>query len=308
MAFNARRTLTYGLGSLWIVDALLKLQPAMYHAFLISNVLAPAATDSQPAWLYHVMLAGAKWWVHLGILSNIVNFGIELIIGILILWGPDRVMGRTGLWLSCAWGIVLWVFAEGLGGLVSGSPTIIQGSPGSIPFYLVAAVLLLAPKTLWTKENRSRLARWGFGGFWLLGLLWQVLPSSGFWTGPGLAAQFGDVTMNGPEPAWLQMTINALVISAQTHPVLDNAIFSLIMALIAILNFWNPEATITHIVEFAWLLFLWAIPQAFGTLLTGTGTDPGMMWPYALLIVALAWPTQPMSTTKPVSVTAKNAP
>lgn len=310
MPFDRRRALRYGLGSLWIFDALLKLQPAMFHAFLISNVLAPAATDSQPAWLFNLMMAGAKLWVHLGTWSSVLNFSVELLLGVLILLGPTRPAGRAGLWLSIFWGAVLWVFAEGLGGLVSGSPTIIQGSPGSAPFYMLAAGLLLAPRASWAEERIRRAARWGLGGFWLVAFFWQVLPSSGFWSGQGLAAQFGDVTMNGQEPRWLQMAINAMVMSSQAHPVPENALYSAILLLLAGLSIWAPRARLTWLLEFGWLLFLWAIPQAFGTLLTGTGTDPGMMWPFALLAVTLLGGSRRAAAkhSRDPAVTAKNAP
>ncbi len=293
-----RRFLVYGLGSLWMLDGLLKIQPAMFHAFLVSNVLAPAATDSQPHWLASLMMRGALLWIHMGVWSNWLNFGIEFLIGLLILWGPERVWGRAGLWLSLGWGAVVWIFAEGLGGLVSGSPTFLQGSPGSIPFYALAAILLLLPAQLWSGGQLQRAARYGLGLFWLLAFIWQVLPSSGFWTGTGLAAQFGDVTMNGPEPAWLQMAINAMVVSSTSHPIMENALYSAILLSLAVLTIWRPHSRSTWLLGTLWVGFVWAVPQAFGTLFSGTGTDPGMIAPFALLVLTLI----PRSAPTPAAI------
>ncbi|PSR27088.1 MAG: hypothetical protein C7B47_09270 [Sulfobacillus thermosulfidooxidans] len=287
MPFDRRRALTYGLGLLWIFDALLKIQPDMFHALLIANVLAPAATDSQPPWLFHIMTQGARLWISLGMLSNVLLFIIEALIGLLILKGPDSRAGRLGLWLSLFWGAVVWIFAEGLGGLVSGSPSFIQGSPGSIPFYAMAAMLLLQRKDWWTEQRIYNVARYGLAIFWFITFLWEVLPSSGFWTPQGLAAQFGDITMNGNEPTLLQMAINAMVITSQLHPVLENAIYSAILLILALLSLFRPKSRWTWLLTGAWLFFIWAIPQAFGTLFSGTGTDPGMILPFALLIWTL---------------------
>ncbi len=287
MPFDRRRSLAYGLGILWIFDALLKVQPAMFHSLLVADVLAPAATDSQPPWLFHLMMDGARIWIHLGIVSNILNFLIEAVIGILILKGPDTSKGRLGLWISLVWGAIVWVGAEGFGGLFTGSPSVIQGSPGSIPFYAIAAILLLINKDWWTEEHIYQALRYGLAIFWFIAFIWQILPSSGFWTANGLAAQFGDVTMNGGEPAFLQMAINAMVMSSQLHPVLENGIYSAILLLLSLISFFWPKSRWTAVMTGAWMIFLWAIPQAFGTLLSGTGTDPGMILPFTLLFWTL---------------------
>lgn len=287
MPFDRRRALSYGLGILWIIDALLKIQPDMFRSLLIVNVLGPAATNSQPPWLFHIMIQGARLWIHMGVLSNILLFLIEAVIGILILRGPDKTAGRWGLWMSLGWGAAVWVLAEGMGGLVTGSPSVIQGSPGSIPFYMLGAILLLVRREWWTEDHIYRVARWGLSIFWAITFIWQVLPSSGFWTPTGLGAQFGDITMNGNEPAILQMAINAMVMTSQLHPVLENAIYSAILLLLALLSYFRPQSRLTRVITAVWLLFIWAIPQAFGTLFSGTGTDPGMALPLALLIWTL---------------------
>ncbi len=293
MPFDRRRALAYGLGILWIFDSLLKIQPAMFHSLLVVNVLAPAATDSQPPWLFHIMMEGARLWIHLGVVANILNFLIEAVIGILILKGPDTTSGRWGLWISLIWGAIVWIGAEGLGGLVTGSPSVIQGSPGSIPFYAAAAILLLVRKDWWTEEHVYQVARYGLAIFWFIAFIWEVLPSSGFWTPNGLAAQFGDITMNGNEPTILQMAINAMVISSQLHPVLENGIYSAILLVLSLLSFFRPKSRWTAIITGVWMIFLWAVPQAFGTLLSGTGTDPGMFLPFTLLAWTLLGPQFP---------------
>ncbi|HBQ94673.1 MAG TPA: hypothetical protein DD856_06195 [Sulfobacillus sp.] len=99
--------------------------------------------------------------------------------------------------------------------------------------------------------------------------------------------------MNGNEPTILQMAINAMVISSQLHPVLENGIYSAILLVLSLLSFFRPKSRWTAIITGVWMIFLWAVPQAFGTLLSGTGTDPGMFLPFTLLAWTLLGPQFP---------------
>lgn len=282
IAQNLRRRLARGLAVLWLFDALLKLQPSMRTSSLIVNDLAPAAANGQPAWLYHLIIHGAVWWATLAPWDSYAAFVFELALAVAIWKGPDTRWGRRGIFLSLGWSLVLWTFAEGLGSILTDSPSVISGTPGSSPFYFLSGLLLLMPLSRWAAPATPRLFRQAAALFWAASALVQCLPT--FWTSSGLGGVFGDVTMNGPQPPWEQRLINAMVMAAVSHPVALNVLLVGIMAALAY-AFWSARLGKTAATMLgAWLAFIWAIPQAFGGLFTGSGTDPGMVFPLSLLL------------------------
>ncbi|MCL5115544.1 MAG: hypothetical protein M1272_00100 [Firmicutes bacterium] len=269
------RVLRWGFGLLWIIDGLLKLQPAMFTGNLISNVVGANATDNQPNWLYHLMIGGANVW-HAGLPYTTIAMALfEMALGVGLIALRGRAL-RLTLWTVIAWSVVVWVMAEGMGGVLTGSPAFPGDSPGSTPFYVMGALLLLYPH--WVTP---RFHRWA-GAFWGAAALVQCLPYN--WTASNLAGIFGNVTMNGSEPAWVDRLNNAFIVLGFHHPVSINAILVLVMAVLAIGygtgRIQGPIWTLTIL----WLVFLWAVPQAFGTLFTGTGTDLGNEFPLILLL------------------------
>lgn len=284
-----RRLLARSLSALWIIDAFLKLQPGMFTPRIIANVLAPAAVDEQPQWLAAVMQAGDTLWAQHMAVAEIATFLIELSIGLLI-WraaGQNRA-SRLGLWLSIGWGLIVWVFAEGLGGILTGDASFLAGAPGSALVYMAMAGLLLVPVSRWQSGQVAQWLRYGLGVFWLVMAVWQGLPHGPFWTGPGMGGIFGNITMNGPEPVLLQQMINDMVLSGMGHPVLYNGVFVAIMLVLGVAYLSPRRGRIILVVNMLFLAFAWAVPQAFGGLFTGTGTDPGLYVPLAVLTY-IAW-------------------
>lgn len=276
-----QRVLRWGFGILWVVDGLLKLQPGMFTSNLVINVLGANATDNQPRWLYHLMIGGANVW-HGGLPWTTIAMALwEMAIGV----GIIRLTGRklsTLLWLTLAWCLVVWVMAEGMGGVLSGNPTFPGDAPGSTPFYAVGVLLLLYPH--WLKPTFYRWA----GAFWGVAALVQCLPAN--WSASNLAGIFGNVTMNGFEPTWVDRLNNAFILLGFHHPVAINLIFIVVMAVLAVGYGMGRIKGPIWILTIVWLALLWAIPQAFGTLFTGTGTDLGNEFPLVLLLWAARWP------------------
>lgn len=292
-----RLVLSRGLSVLWLFDALLKLQPSMFTSQLIVNVIAPSAADNQPPWLHHLMIAGARSWYHWLPWST---FGILLVEGFLAwaAWrGPDDRLGRLGLNVSIIWAIVVWIMAEGLGGLLTSSPSLMTNAPGSAPLYAVIAGILLLPPAIWRSPRFYAKLRRGLSLFFLAAALIQTFPT--FWTAPGAGGIFGDITMNGNEPVAMQQLINALVLMSMRAPILLNLIFISIMVYIAFALWQGTLTGPARLVIVLWLAFIWIAPQAMGGLLTGSGTDPGVEFPLALLL-SLIWqsPTQLTESVK----------
>jgi hypothetical protein len=95
----------YGLGVLWLVDALLQARPVMFTSIgLGDNALLPAA-HGQSDWIAGPMLWGAGMWADHSIAWNAVAVAPKLLIGCLLFAGRRRPSwGRAGLVLSVVWG------------------------------------------------------------------------------------------------------------------------------------------------------------------------------------------------------------
>jgi hypothetical protein len=286
---HPQRLLAYGLAGLWIVSGLLQAQPALFSSAIMVNVLVPVV-EREPAWFSHVVLWGDKLWSsHLASANLAVVVG-EIGLGLIISLGPFRKTGRVGLWLSIVWSLIVWCFGEGFGGILTGNASMIYQFPGPAVLYGLIAGLLLLPQAWWTEDKVRRGVTMGIGWLWIMGAVLQALPAAGFWTGSRLAGLFGDVTMAGGEPAGIARLINVMIQVTLGHPFVSNVLLVLIMAALGIGWLKNPGSRWLRTATWVWLLFLWMVPQAFGTLFTGTATNPGMVWPLALLIVVAARP------------------
>jgi hypothetical protein len=289
-----RGLLATGLAALWSLDALLKLQPAMFSAALFVNVLGPTAVDGQPPWLYRLLSWFDGLWVRHMAVADLGVFLVEAAIAGLLWLGPDRRVGRAGLWALVAWGTLVWVLGEGLGGLVSGDATVLTEAPGASLLYVGAAVLLLLPDAAWRSGRVHRWLAVGMGVFWLLGAALQAQPD--FWTAPGLGGVFGDVTMNGPQPEFLAILTNAMLVLAFRAPVALNAALILVMLVLALALLTGAWRRGAEGLAIAFGLFMWACAQGFGGLWTGTATDPGSAVPVTLLtLLALQALTEAMA-------------
>jgi hypothetical protein len=275
-----RRVLTAALGALWFVDSFLQMQPGMFTMDMISTIMQPTL-QGQPAWLQHLI----NWSIHL--VTPHVGWwnwgfaGIQFIIAFLLLSGRPRAV-RAGLVVSVVWGIVVWVFGEGLGGILTGSATMLTGAPGSVILYVWIALLLLLPDASWNLADRFSLVRDGAAVLWLLAAVAQAL--GGYWTSLALSSVFqSNASM---QPGWLAAVINPVVAEAAHAPVLLNAVFVAVMAVVGLLT-WGTSARVWAFwVGWLFLLFVWIFGQGLGMVLTGMGTDPNAAPLWALLM----WP------------------
>jgi hypothetical protein len=297
-----RARLRMGLAGLWMVNGLLMLQPAVLTPMLFIDVLGPNEAVREPGWFRHIALWGVHFWLRDPRAGSLVIAVGQLALGAVIGVGRERWWGRAGLLVSVVWGLIVWIFAEGLGGLLTGNASMVLTMPGPAPFLMAAAILLLVPRDLWVDGTVARRVRQGMGWLWLMAAGLQALPSAGYWTGSRLAGLFGDVTMYGTQPPILAQMINAMIMTTMTHAVIDNLILVLIMAGLAYAWLLRPMTPRLVAVTLVWLGFLWVVPQAFGTLFTGTAISPGMEWALALLLVAAVDPRQEAGSRTGTSV------
>ncbi len=135
---DARRRLQLALAALWLLDALLQVQPFMFTPSFATGVLAPAA-DGNPGWIAASIVWASGVVAHAPVLLNTGFAGLQLAIGLGIAW---RRSLKPALAVSIAWSALVWWFGEGLGGLLSGRADALTGAPGAVLLYAVLAVLV----------------------------------------------------------------------------------------------------------------------------------------------------------------------
>lgn len=113
MTALSRRHLQIALGLLWLLDAVLECQPAMFQAdffgkMLMMNMSAP------PAWLWNLITDIEPTVTTHPTATNTVAVAVQFAIGLGLLWRPTV---RPALALSIPWALVVWLFGEMAGGL-----------------------------------------------------------------------------------------------------------------------------------------------------------------------------------------------
>lgn len=276
-----RQALRMGFGILWVLDALLQLQPGMFQMDMISDIMQPAATG-EPSWLAHsINFSIAVVTPHL-VAFNLLVVALQAAIGILLLTG--RV--RSGAWLAIVWSALVWWFGEGLGQLLTGSATFLSGAPGSVFLYGLAAVLLLLPdEGWWVTVGRRRLPVPAAvaGAVFLLGAGLQANPL--FFTGLGLASPFGQGAMMS-QPHAIQTTLGWMANLSGSAPVLLNVAWIVVLVALTLALVFAPGAKSTLYAALVVLFVVWWFGQDVGGLLTGMATDPNTAVPLALLVWA----------------------
>ncbi len=270
MERRIERILTLCLGGFWLLDGILQLQPAMFTSAFVSNVLSPNLQDQPPIIANSIALGIRLWSFHMA-WSNLASAIIQLLIGVLLLLPLFENVKRFGLWLSAAWALIIWIFAEGLGNLMTGHATFYTGAPGAALFYLILALFLLYPQKL-PLQKLPMVA----GIFFLIGavlnfapMFWQATMLSMIATTPVVSGWLGTFGSQGT------LIGNLLAI---------DVLLCLGMFLVLVPS--RPVAWVT----IAFLLVVWWIGQNFGGIPTfpgGTGTDPNSAMLFVLLLIPI---------------------
>src|SRR5580704_4592703 len=134
---DARRALQLGLAGIWLLDALLQYQSFMFTK-VFGQMLAGTA-GGNPSVVARPITWDATLVEHHLVLINTLFATIQLVIGLGIALRPTV---RYALALSVAWAAGVWWFGEGLGGVLSGAASPLNGAPGAVIIYALLAVLL----------------------------------------------------------------------------------------------------------------------------------------------------------------------
>lgn len=290
---HVRTVWWYGVGSLWLLDALLQAQPRMFSGGVVNMALLPAA-QGQPTWIAGPMQWGVRLWMRQPALWNTLAVGLELLIGCLVLMGTrrrHRAWGRTGLWLSIVWGLIVWFFGQGFGGLFTGSATYLAGAPGSAFLYIVLAIALLLPESRWQSPRLLWAMRSGGAVLFAVGALLQLAPL--YWSPLGLASVLESEVMM-PLPFGLAALQAPLIASMANAPTLWNlALIGILLvpaAALLVAPLFARGSRIFYLLALAWLVALWIVFQGYGMVFSGMATDPNTA-PLWLLLLVPGWLT-----------------
>lgn len=215
-------------------------------------------------------------------MANLAAVWIQGGIGLVLILGRNRRWGRLGLWATLGWGLVVWMWGEGLGGLLTGSASWIAGDPGSVLVYMVSAGLLLLPDRRWRSGQVTRALGWGLAGFWIVGAVLQSRPGSGYWR--HLSPIFFQAAENA-QPAWISGPIYHLALWTALHGPLANGVATVGLLAVGLAWLWRPYGRGTGILTGVILAAMWWFGQDFGVF-GGVGTDPQTAPVLALLMVA----------------------
>jgi PAS domain S-box-containing protein len=133
-----RRRLTWALGGLWLLDAVLQAQPFMFTPAFAREELATSGSGS-PIWVSAPVAFVAHLTASHSGPANIGFLLVQLAIGLGLLW---RRTTRAALAVSIGWAVGVWWLGEGLGGIGSGAVSPLVGAPGAAVLYGFAALLL----------------------------------------------------------------------------------------------------------------------------------------------------------------------
>ena len=136
-ALDQRRRLQLALGVIWLLDGMLQFQPFMFGKGF-SQMLAGTAPGNPAVIARPVLWSAAIEGRHPSLLNAI--FGVlQVLLGLGIAWRPTV---KPALAASVAWALAVWWLGEGLGGLLAGTASPVNGAPGAVLLYALLAVLL----------------------------------------------------------------------------------------------------------------------------------------------------------------------
>jgi hypothetical protein len=286
---DLQRTFRLVLATVWLLDAVLQLQPFMFtrgsNGF--SGMLNGLAAGN-PGVVSHSITWNASNVYHNPILSNTIFASIQFLIAFGIVY---KRTCKPALCLSIVWSLGVWWFGEGAGQVFQGGATPFGGGPGGVLFYAVLAVLL------WPREGSDLpyVAARAVGEkaskiIWVA--VWGVLAILSV-VGSGRSPQaLHDLVagLNSGQPGWLSRIDRSTETLFLHHGTSTAILLAVVCIVVAIGVFLPPTiARMTLVLAMVVFALIWVAVQDVGGILAGGATDPnsGLL---VILLVLIYWP------------------
>lgn len=288
---RGHRLLRLGLSLLWVIAGLLQMAPDMfttdfytfYPSSIMPSYLQQLAQD-QPLWLNHIIHWGSVAWGHAPVMFNWMVIALQCGIGLSLGLSRNRRFTQIVLFLSVGWSLVVWVFGEGLGNIVSAdNPGYLSASPGAVVLYLAAAILLLLPYAYWMKRDVSRWIRVGTGVLWLGWAVVQAVVASN-WTGTTLMSAYANEGSLS-QPTWMSAPIISYSLWLQGHAFAGNLILCVAMGALGVASLLFEWNRLLLAVSLVFLFWTWWFVEDFGAVFSGLTTDLNIAPILGLMVV-----------------------
>jgi hypothetical protein len=291
---DARRALQLGLAAIWLLDGVLQYQSFMYtKAF--GQMLA-ATAPGNPSVIARPISWDATMVEHHLALLNTIFATIQLLLGLGIAFRPTV---RIALAASIAWAIGVWWFGEGLGGILDGGSSPLNGAPGAVIIYALIAVLLwpadrdASAPFVAARAVGAHVARALWLVFWLSEAYFALTPAN-----RAPQAVSGMIAgMESGEPGWLSAIERGGASLVANQGLAASVVLAVALAGIAVgVYLPRPFAKATVALAIVVALVIWIVAEGFGGILAGGGTDPNSGPPLVLLALAY-WPFRAASAS-----------
>jgi hypothetical protein len=283
---DPRRKLQLGLGVFWLLDGFLQLQPFMFGRGF-PRMLAGNASGN-PAFVARPITWSAGFIDHHLVMLNAVFALIQLALGLGVAWRPTV---KLALGASVPWALGVWWVGEGLGGVLAGNASPVDGAPGAVFLYALLAVLLWpadrAPTASFAAARAvgPRIARALWLVVWASMAVFAVLPAS---RAPQAIAGMIARTVPG-QPGWLAFLDAHAASALRGQGLLASIVLAAVLFSVAAGVFLPARAVrVTVVLAIVIAAVLW-LAQGLGGIFTGAGTDPDTGPLLALLALAF-WP------------------
>ena len=287
-ARDLQRTFQLVLATVWLLDAVLQLQPFMFtrgsngFSGMLNNLAA-----GNPGWVAHSITWNASNVYHNPVLTNSVFVLVQFLIGFGIVW--ERSL-KFALALSVVWSLGVWWFGEGLGNILHGGATPLGGGPGGVLFYAVLAVLLwpsagsdspfVAARSVGVTASKAIwVVMWG-----LLALLAVV------GSGRSPQALHDLVAAYSGQPGWLAH-IDHSTESLLLHHGTTAAILLAVVCVVVAIGVYLPSQVTKFTLVLGIVVFaiIWVATENFGGILAGGATNPNS-GPLVIILALIYWP------------------
>ena len=281
----ATKVLRISFGLLWILDAVLAAKSST-PSQIIPGAIAPAIAN-QPGPIAWLMRGGLYFWRFSPVAADTATIWIQLAIGVLLILGSGRRLRRIAALASIGWAGVIWVFAEGFGGLGVPGASLLGGAPGAALVYGAAGAILLLGEPWLASESKMSHRRIAIGAFWIAMAALQAFPAEGFWSASNLSAIFSQMSAMPMSPV-LDNPLAFLSRATASDPPIWNLILVAILVMTGV-GIITSKRTRGFVYASLGLLFLnWWLGMAIGIVgSSSTSANTNTSLPFALVTISL---------------------